>query len=237
MRKNNTVIYTAIFGDYDDLKEPQCDIHGCDLLCFTDNQELKFSKLRIIHKKKLFDDDNNRSAKIFKILPHLFLSDYEYSIWIDGSVLIKSSKILELVDKYLDAYDLALFAHPLRNCVYDELSACIKFNKDDPEIMRRQVNRYQATNYPAENGLTANSVILRRHNSESIKMISHEWWNEIVNHSKRDQLSLNYILWKYQINYNILDFDIRDNKYFRIMRHKKHGKLSKIKSLLNLILL
>ena len=58
IRKNNVVIYTAIFGDYDDLKEPPKKLaRNCDFICFTNNKKLKSLKNcpNYILNKHMFD--------------------------------------------------------------------------------------------------------------------------------------------------------------------------------------
>ena len=50
-----------------------------------------------------------------------------------------------------------------------------------------------------------------------------EWWKIISNGSKRDQLSLMYILWKYNFtNFSFIERKLIE-KYFKIKRkHKKY---------------
>ena len=36
--KNKLVIYTALFGDYDDLKDPYEPFDGCEFICFADDK-------------------------------------------------------------------------------------------------------------------------------------------------------------------------------------------------------
>jgi len=38
--KNKLVVYTALFGDYDNLIEPKEKFEGCDFICFTDQKHL-----------------------------------------------------------------------------------------------------------------------------------------------------------------------------------------------------
>lgn len=97
--KNRVVVYTAIFGDKDYLKEPSQLPEGCDLVCFTDNKYLR-SKSFDVKVYPSIDTDPVRNAKVFKILPHWFFHDYEYSLWIDGSVIIKTMKTQSMIDNY-----------------------------------------------------------------------------------------------------------------------------------------
>ena len=37
--------------------------------------------------------DNNRKAKEYKVLPHKFLKNYKYSLWIDSNIDILSDTL------------------------------------------------------------------------------------------------------------------------------------------------
>lgn len=81
---------------------------------------------------------------------------------------------------------------------------------------------YIEEGFPEHYGLTENSIIYRNHNSDKIISIMDEWWQFIENYSKRDQLSLFYILWKNNINMQYLtDVAIKlDTKNFDFFRHR-----------------
>lgn len=59
---NKIVIYTAIFGPYNDLI-PQRKIHGIDYICFTD-QPFKSNTWKVIQVKPEFDDNTKNNRKI-----------------------------------------------------------------------------------------------------------------------------------------------------------------------------
>jgi hypothetical protein len=40
-----------------------------------------------------------------------------------------------------------------------------------------------------------------------------KWWEMILNYSKRDQLSFNYIVWKYKLNYTTLLWNNIENNF------------------------
>jgi hypothetical protein len=191
MKKNEIAIYTAIFGNYDDLLGPLVKVPGCDFYCFTDNGNLKASGYKVIKVKRNFDDPT-RDARMYKCLPHKFLPDYEYSVWIDGSMIIKDPRVAELVTDSLKRYDLAGFKHTERDCIYDELEACVLQKKDDEQLMRKQVAKYKKEGYPKNNGLVETGVLIRKKTGNVIKH-NEAWWEEIENNSKRDQLSFNYV--------------------------------------------
>ena len=56
------------------------------------------------------------------------------------------------------------------------------------------------------------------------------WWNEVLNHSYRDQLSLFYAIWKNpDFKYKILKKDIFNNRYFQWGRVHKRTVTPEIK--------
>ena len=75
------VIYTVIIDGYDTLKEPEFLDENCDYVCFTNDKKLtsEIWQIRLIEETHL---DNTRLQRMYKILPHRFLSEYEYSIYI-----------------------------------------------------------------------------------------------------------------------------------------------------------
>lgn len=225
IRKNRVVVYTAITANYDNLYDPSYKSDKFDYICFTDNPNLKsdFWEIRMIPDCNL---DPTRKARYVKILPQLFLQDYEYSVWVDANINVIGD-LQELLRIYLSKSNLVFFRHSDgRNCIYQEAEACIRRNKDHKDIILAQAEKYRKENYPQNNGLVSSGVILRRHNNPKVIETMEAWWNEVEKHSKRDQMSFNYIAWKLQTPFSIIDDYIRENKYFkwRIHDHQTNQK-------------
>jgi len=239
-KKKNIVVYTAIFGGKDDIILPEFLPENADFVCFTDSDIT--SDVWDVRREKPISDDPVRSAKIYKVLPHKFLSEYEYSVWIDGNILLRGD-VNKLIEKYLvDGVNLAIFDHmqhkkrwkkifwiknteDCRDCVYDEAQYLLRMNKDgkykdDPNLIVRQISKYKKDGYPKHNGLAVTMIILRRHNEPDVMKVMDDWWDEIKNNSRRDQLSFNYVAWKNNLNFVYMKGDSRRNKYFLHTRHK-----------------
>jgi|TARA_R110002050_G_scaffold183657_1_gene317078 hypothetical protein len=213
------VIYTSIFGAYDKPTEQSSD--GWDWKCFSEENSTPLY------------EDNNRNAKKFKVLPHRYLQDYEYSIFIDGNMDVRGN-LDELVDKYLSDKNVAFFSHnnnklDARICPFKEAQTIIDLGnknmkltpergilnyKDNPYLIQEQMNKYAMLGFPRNNGLITGMVILRRHNEKDCIETMEDWWKEIKYGSKRDQLSFNYCAWKNRLKFNYMDGDSRDNEYF-----------------------
>lgn len=223
VRSKETVIYTAITGNYDNLITPAFVSEDFDYVCFTDNPKLKSDVWKIIHIKNP-ELDTIRQARHVKILPHLYLSNYQYSIWMDANITIVRDIGKFLIAK-LQKSSIALYRHSDgRNCIYKEGYACIKLKKDDPQIIQTQMEKYQKLNYPKHNGLVSSGIIFRRHHDPQIIKLMEDWWYEVFNHSVRDQLSFNYVAYKNNIPFTVIHDYIRNNRYFKWRKHPKHPK-------------
>lgn len=228
LKKNNNnffydkkiVIYTAIFGNYDNLIDPSFINKNFDYVCFTDNKNLKSTIWNVIYVNSNDTNDHNRIAKEYKILPHKFFENYEYSIWVDANFKIKGD-FIELLLEYLGDSNLALIIHPDRNCIYEEAEYCKLLKKDDIEIIDKQISNYYAEKYPTNNGLIAGGFIIRKHNLDEVITLMELWWKEINTYSKRDQISFNYVAWKLKSNYTIIPINIFENNFFEIVPHNK----------------
>jgi hypothetical protein len=190
------MLYTAIIGDRDKARE-----------------DIKVFSAPIVL-------DNRRMARQYKILSHQYINE-EYSLWIDGNIDLKiPAEVLipMLIEKYLKDADMATMVHPSRDCVYQEAETCKLLGLDLPEVIDAQMAKYRAEGYPEHNGMVATSFVLRRHTPQ-IEAFNNAWFSELCCHSKRDQLSFNYVCWKLGMKYNLFDGAWQDNPYFIYNNH------------------
>jgi hypothetical protein len=217
-RKINKVVYTAITGDYDELLTPSYLNDDWDYICFTDNENIE-SDFWEIRKMEDSDLDKIKKARMYKILPHVFLPEYEYSLWIDGNFRIISD-INEYIKKYAKNNLMMCIVHPDRDCIYGEADACIEQKKDSPEVILKQIDKYKAENYPKHYGLIASGILFRKHNNPQVIKLMNTWCEELTSHSRRDQLSFNYACWKNNFEYDVCDLCYWGNEFFEYFQHK-----------------
>jgi len=212
----NKVCFTAIFGDYEELKTPSVPQTGFDFICFTD-QPLKSDVWKIIQIKP--DLPSQRMARMVKILPHVFLPQYEYTFWLDASFQINIDLNL-FWNKYFKA-SLSAPAHPIRNCVYREIASCIANKRGDEEQLRNQELVYKRENIPAFNGIITSGVLMRQKTPACIKYCD-DWWEELSKHSARDQVAFAKISVNWQYNTFVWDYSqSKELKYYKHY-HKRH---------------
>lgn len=156
------------------------------------------------------------NAKGPKVLSHQYLPEVEASLWMDANIRLKVPAA-ELARFLVDA-DLALFRHPERVCVYDEMFASIADPRYDETALRSQMAHYQRRNWPERAGLFECGVIFRRHTAD-VARINERWWAEICRWSPQDQLSFPIAAAGSRVN--IIPGSIRDNRndFFEYRRH------------------
>ena len=219
-KDKKVVIYTAITGGYDDLVTPSVVDENFDYVCFTDNPDLKsdFWEIKLMNDKEDSDLDEIRKARKYKILPHKYLDEYDYSIWIDGCFDIVAD-IKRYVKEYSKNHKLLAIDHDLRNCIYDEARACIKAGHDSVEIITNQMNKYKHEGFPKSYGLIASGILFRDHHDPEVIKLMEDWFNEVKNYSRRDQLSFNYVCWKNNFQYDGCNLYYFKNHYFFRFSH------------------
>ena len=193
VRRRRYAIYTAITGGYDDIKHPERIDPDCDYICFSDT-DIRNPGVWQVRRVDYFNTDPTRIARFVKTHPHIYLPDYDISVWIDANLVI-NALLAPTIEGTLDQSSFSAFLHPHRNCIYLEAEEVIKRNLDGAGPIRDQMKRYKEAGFPQNAGLIETNVLIRRHHEPEVRRISAAWWSEIESGSRRDQLSLNYVLW------------------------------------------
>ena len=194
-------ILTSMFGDRDVLQRPNSVFKDIDYYAFVDRiHECDIWKQKIGCQ---FSVDSKfaarRNAKIYKILPELFIPGYDYYFWIDATheVIVDPS---EIINTYLKNSELGCFKHTTRTCAYDEGKEIINLglHYDYPENVINQLNMYNSEGFPQQTGLWEMSCFIRK-NTANIQRLNLMWWEQNCRYSSRDQISFPYCLWKTNI--------------------------------------
>lgn len=113
-------------------------------------------------------------------------------IWVDASIRIEAD-LRRMAHEALAHADIAAFAHPNRNCIYDEGRECIRLGKCEPSRMNRQLFTYEQQGIQRQGGLWDTSVLVRRRTPAMVEL-GRLWEKELLTHTLRDQVSLPYVL-------------------------------------------
>ena len=216
-------IYTSLFGDFSTLVDPLYKSENIDYICFSDKHiESKIWDVRIV---KSVYSDNNLDAKHYKLFPWKYLKEYDYSLFVDANTIILADMNI-LINKYLSSENFVMWKHPERSDLYDEAEVILQILRHSPTKIIEQVKSYKKDGLTTLTGLVEGSFIWRTHHDIKLKKFMDDWWNEIKKHSKRDQLSLIYLMWKKDYRPKVLPEylgNARKNKFFFKASHKhKH---------------
>ena len=206
--KIKLVIYTTLLGNKEPLGNPLSEIQdtSTDLdisyVCFTDSNSLTSDtwELKPINMYLLSADKMCRQAKA---LPHEFFPDHQYSLWIDNIVKLKRlprAADLNTHNKFL----FKLFVHSGRSNLFEEACAIHGLGYETSETVLNQMEHYSKfVNLSSVSPLSTTTVIIREHHHPSVIEFGKTWWTQILNFSKRDQLSFDFV--RTQLN-TVIDY-------------------------------
>lgn len=194
-------VYTALIGGYDHIHQPNYVDANFDYILFSDEINDISTGIWQVRKVEYKNCDKTRIARYVKTHPEILLPEYEATLWIDASILITSPYIYnQITHLFQSGIQFASVRHPYRNCIYDE--AYYVYGLDREKNIFNWCHYLRSINYPRNCGLFESSLIYRR-NDHLMKNVDENWWNCIVNYSRRDQLSY-YVLWKNPLNISYL---------------------------------
>lgn len=230
MKNCSLAVYTCISGGYDSLRQPSAVRPGVEYLCFVPRGEKTCDNVGVW---KIVEFESPASDPVIKsrypkMMPHLFLSQYDFSLYVDANVGIVSDGLYDMLEgKMASGSRFSAPSHPINDCAYDEAEFVVKCSKDTLWHVLRTVRFLKKERFPRHFGLYENGVIFRRHNIKEVMAVDSLWWKLFVKYPKRDQLLLAYCLWKYNIAIDyLLPFgeNMRNSAFFS---YGVHGKKSK----------
>ena len=223
------VIYTVLTGGYDNLIQLTCVSQDFDYICFTDTiSENSYNGIWNLRKIPSITDDKQRLSRFPKMHPHVLLSQYEYSVYIDASVDIINDELYNIFKEKINrGILLSGVKHPYRDCVYDEYFAVYRTKAEtNLSLLKKEYKYLKYCNMPKHIGLFEAGMILRNHHDERIISQNEMWWLMVNKYSKRDQLSYTLSLWKNNIPFDYLE-NVglnKPNRYCKLINHVDNTK-------------
>lgn len=209
---NKVCIYTCLMGKYDEIKQPSVIDPDFDYTLFSNSIDAK--KVGVWEVRRIEDNMSLVELSRYpKLLPHVFLQDYDYSVYVDANIQIISQDFYEHIkNKIKNGVLFAAVKHPLRIKLYDELRNCYIQNKISFNDYLKEKEKCKAFDKLKYGVFYENSILLRKHNEEVVKEIDKEWWLLFIGNTKRDQLWLCPVLYKSQF---YPDFLLREGESMR----------------------
>lgn len=192
--RDNVIFYTAAFGRQAQLHD--FDRRGFRFICFSDIPRASNTWQVHVHPRH---ENPRLDAKWYKTCPDAVLprDGYEVSIWIDASVtptdVVRMASVCTRALRKSEQ-PIALFLHPERDNIYDEVAASASMGKYNDQPMHDQVEAYRRDGLPDDHGLWAAGIIARV--PRATALLGQKWFHENRHWTIQDQLSLPYVFWK-----------------------------------------
>lgn len=209
-------LYSAIYGGYNDVPKLPADWVERAVM-YTDDPGLDAPgwEVRVVnHGIATLNGDPARTAPM---LAHKWwkmfagAGEVDVTIWLDASMTI-TLDCAEFVGRCIGAIgylDLAVMAHPWRDCIYDEAaysSLLPRYADEAPHILAQSAY-YATLGHPDHWGLIASGFMIRRNTADWVNKLMKDWWWECITRSHQDQISLPVLLrladqpdrWGYQL--------------------------------------
>ena len=209
-------VFTTMIGGYETLNEqPTAADSVIPHICLTDDPSLRSESWQVRLVKPAFEMDPIRSQRKLKIRPEEHLDDIDWSIYIDNTVRLTASarEVLRLVPA---GVPVGLVRHSFRDSVLDEFHEVATLGLDDPSRIFEQLNHYQLVapevldEPPFWTGL-----IFRDHTDAAVMRMEDMWLEQVLRYSRRDQLSVNLVIKKSEIQIKTLSLDNHLSEYHR----------------------
>lgn len=201
-------VYTALLGGYERLNEqPVVSQSNIPFLCLTDDPDLRSDTWQIRLVSPLFGMDPVRSQRDFKLRPHVHLTDFDFSIYIDNSVLLTQPPE-RIIERYLPVSGFALPRHSDHLTVLDEFLVVAKRGYDDQSRIFEQLNHYAfvCAGVLEERPYWA-GILLRDHREPGVRSVLETWFAHVLRYSRRDQLSVNAAFSLSRFNPDAIEID------------------------------
>jgi len=155
-------------------------------------------------------------ARQLKILAdHPALGESEVLLWHDAAFRLDlDPAIVARVFREDSTRQVVAFAHPDRTTVEEEAAAIVRCGYMDEATVTAQVAHYRSERWPTQTALTTTGYLLRRR-TEAVRAFNQAWWDEVARWGYRDQMSVDYALWKTGLTCHYLAGSYRANRYAR----------------------
>lgn len=204
------IIYTCIAGKYDKHLMQVEPVPGVRFVCFTDSvgylKAPGWEVLPLASPARLTSGhDINRYHKFF---PHRILPDARWSIYIDGNIRFEGDW-RDMIARVRDAgAGMGTFWHPDGHNLSTEIDACHryrKFDERDRTVIDGQIACYVRYGVNPELPIPTNNVLVRDHTAANLEPAMSLWWSQLFEFTKRDQISLPFVLQQSGLAWQPLD--------------------------------
>ncbi len=213
------IVYTAIYGGYDLPKPTKMHKDVVEWRLYTDDPETYAPGWTVIIEAREAAHARMR-AKWRKCHPP---TDTDTSLYLDGSIRLRDVGLIEAALKALRSADWAMYPHPERTQLHEEVmvSCTMPKYRGLGSRMALQASKYAVEADDRPLGLWAGGILARRH-TQTVLKASAAWYTECEQWTYQDQLSLPIVLERHAIDVAPLTQGggLWQNTHFAVERHQ-----------------
>jgi hypothetical protein len=218
-------VCTAIFGGMDTPKPFPEQSVPCDFFCFTEaNSPVPLPNL-----------PDRLKAKYYKLQMHRILPDYDFFVWIDGNIEVKSPDFVKtMVDSA--GVGISIQRHHERQTIKEEIDFILASDniylttRYGAQPLKQEYEWYLAGGMPENTPLYSCNIfgykhITRSHGLDTTDFFD-KWWSTVLEWSWFDQSAFSYLVWlllRYgPVKANTVSLGpMFDNPFFTLHPHNK----------------
>ncbi len=202
------VVFTCMVGDTDVLKRPTVFNRQVRYVCFTDRPQV-VAPYELV---PIPTGENPRlTSRRIKILAnHPRLGRADVTVWHDAAFRMDSDPVRVATTVLTDS-NMVAFKHPHRTQIEDEAIAIHRLGLHPMDTMQAQIASYRAEGFRQQH-ITSTGLCFRRR-TPRIEAFNARWWAEVERWGWRDQMSVDYAMWKAGVQATYIPGHYRDNRY------------------------
>jgi hypothetical protein len=192
-------------------------------ILFTDDPSLRSDAWEVRVVRPAFPLDPVRSARAVKLLGDASLAEFSETLWVDNRVELLAGPD-RVCAEWLAGADFAVGRHSFRERLVDEFDAVVASGFDDPTRVYEQLIHYAETAPDVLDGPVFWTGIVARRHTAPVAAAMRTWFDHVLRYSRRDQLSLPYVLHDAapHLAWTVLDFDNLASAWHRWPRIDAH---------------
>jgi hypothetical protein len=205
-------VFTVILGQTDPLIRPTVVNKTVRYVCLSDRPQTIAPYVSVlVDPAELGVKLMSRQLKILADHPSLGAPDVV--LWHDAAFRMDCDPVRLAAEALTEGMEMLAFKHPHRTQIEDEADAIARYGWVPREQVERQVATYRAEGF-RQAMITSTGFCLRRL-TPAIVAFNRFWWGEVAKWGWRDQLSVDYAIWRTGVRLRYIPGHYRDNPYAR----------------------
>ena len=209
------VVFTCAFGETDAVKAPTVVNPDVKYVALTGAQNAPrvypYERV-VVNCERSVDAERLKSREVKILADHPALAGADVTLWHDAAFRMDTDPV-ELVGLALTDRNMVAFIHPDRTQIEDEAVAIAHWGHVSLDVALAQCAAYRAEGF-VQGAITSTGLCVRRRNAQ-IRAFNEFWWAQVRRWGWRDQMSVDYSLWRTRVQPAYIEGHYRDNPFAR----------------------